>query len=302
MAEPQADRQLPLGNEIFLDHVGHFVPNPQTASRALARAGFAPTPLSVQTQPDPAGGAPRLTGTGNVTAMLTRGYVEVLFRTADTPLGQELDVAMARHTGVHLVAFGVADAAGAHQRLQENGFRVRPLVDMQRPVDTGGRLGTAAFTVARLEPGEMPEGRIQLLTHRTEDMVWQPRWLSHPNGALALTSVVIVVGDLDEAGERLGRLTGRPARASSLAQSFDLDRGTVDVVTASTFSHMCPHLPIPSLPFIGAYGISVRSLEVTQRVLNEGELPTQRVGSWLVAAFPQELGRGAWLFGQRVSA
>ena len=117
MAEDaRTDRQLPVGDEIFLDHVGHFVRDPQAATRALVRAGFAPTPVSVQTQPDPAGGAPRLTGTGNVTAMLTRGYVEVLFKTADTPLGHELDAAMARHAGIHLVAFAVADAAGAHRR------------------------------------------------------------------------------------------------------------------------------------------------------------------------------------------
>jgi hypothetical protein len=292
----QADRQLPRGEEIFLDHVGHFVRDPQAASRALARAGFAPTPISVQTQPDPTG-APRLTGTGNVTAMLARGYVEVLFKTADTPLGGELEAAAARHVGVHLVGFSVADAGSAHQRLQRNGFRVRPLVDMQRPVDTGGKLGTAAFSVARLEPGEMPEGRIQLLTHRTEQMVWQPRWLSHPNGASGLTSVVIAVSDLDEAGQRFERLTGRLPRASSLGQSFDLDRGSVDLVTASTFALMCPRIPIPSLPFIGAYGIEVGSLETAERTLRRGGLAIERLGGrCLVAAFPLELGCGAWLF------
>src|SRR6185503_979744 len=89
MTQPhEVDRQLPQGEEIFLDHVGHFVPDPQAASRALARAGFAPTPVSVQVDP---AGAP--TGTGNVCAMLTRGYVEVLFKTAATPLAAELDAA-----------------------------------------------------------------------------------------------------------------------------------------------------------------------------------------------------------------
>jgi hypothetical protein len=303
MAETaQANRQLPLGEEIFLDHVGHFVRDPQAASRALARAGFAPTPMSVQTQPDPAG-APRLTGTGNITAMLARGYMEVLFKTADTPLGHELDTAMARHLGLHLVAFAVADAASAHRRLRESGFRMRPLVDMQRPVDTLGERGTAAFTVARLEPGEMPEGRIQLLTHRTEQMVWQPRWLSHPNGAVGLASVVIAVSDLNEAGQRFERLTGRGPRASSLAQSFDLDRGSVDLVTASTFAHMCPQIPIPSLPFIGAYGIEVGSLEIAERVLKQGGIATHRLGGRsLVAAFPKELGLGAWIFSCRAAA
>jgi hypothetical protein len=290
-----ADRQLPLGAEIFLDHVGHFVRDPQAASRALARAGFAPTPVSIQTQPDPAG-VPRLTGTGNVTAMLTRGYIEVLFKTADTPLGHELDAAMARHVGVHLVAFAVADAAGAHQRLRQTGFRMRPLVDMQRPLDTVGEAGTAAFTVARLEPGEMPEGRIQLLTHRTEHMVWQPRWLSHPNGAFGLASVTIAVSDLDDAARRFGRLTGRQASASSYGQTIALDRGRVDLVTATTFSRIFPQVPIPSLPFIGAHGISVGSIETVERILKQNGLSAQRRGASLVAGFPEELGCGAWLF------
>ena len=107
----------PVAGEIFLDHVGHFVRDPEAASRALARAGFAPTPLSVQVNPDPAGGAPQLTGTGNVTAMFSRGYIEVLFKTADTPLGRELDTALARYSGIHLAAFAVADAGEAHRRL-----------------------------------------------------------------------------------------------------------------------------------------------------------------------------------------
>lgn len=109
----EADRQLPFPDEIFLDHVGHFVRDHEAASRALARAGFAPTPASIQVNPDPKGGAPQLTGTGNVTAMLPRGYIEILFKTADTTLGREFDTAMARYAGVQLAAFVVADAAGA---------------------------------------------------------------------------------------------------------------------------------------------------------------------------------------------
>src|SRR5262245_455767 len=104
MPQPaEADRQLPVDDEIFLDHVGHFVRDREAASRALVHAGFAPTPVSVQV--DPAGA---LTGTGNVCAMFTRGYIEVLFKTAETPLAAELDSAMARYPGVHLAAFAVA--------------------------------------------------------------------------------------------------------------------------------------------------------------------------------------------------
>ena len=175
--------------------------DPQAASAALARAGFAPTPMSVQSNPD---GTP--TGTGNVTAMFTRGYIEVLFKTADTPLGREFDAALAGHSGVHLAAFSIADAPATHKRLADAGFAMRPLVQFQRPVDTASGPGIAAFTVVRLERGAMAEGRIQLLTHRTEDTVWQKRWLSHPNGALGLIDLLLVSADVAEATARFDAL------------------------------------------------------------------------------------------------
>ena len=68
----EIDRRLPVGGEIFLDHVAHFVRDPEAASRALERVGFAPTHRSIQINPDPAGGEPQPTGTGNVTAMFSR--------------------------------------------------------------------------------------------------------------------------------------------------------------------------------------------------------------------------------------
>jgi hypothetical protein len=206
-----ADRQLPLGGEIFLDHIAHFVRDREAARAALGRAGFAPAPISIQANPDPAGGPPRPSGTGNVTAMFARGYVEILFKTADTPIARELDAALARYPGLHLAAFGVADAAAAHRRLGEAGFRTQPLVEMQRPVETVAGPDVAAFTIARLVPGQMPEGRIQMLTHRTEHTVWQPRWLEHPNGARGLAALTIAVADVEEAAARFARFTGRPA-------------------------------------------------------------------------------------------
>jgi hypothetical protein len=287
------DRQLPLDEEIFLDHVGHFVPDREAASRAFMRCGFAPTPVSVQVNPDGT-----LTGTGNVCAMFARGYIEVLFKTADTPLGSELDLSMARYRGVHLAAFAVADAGRAHERLGTAGFALRPLVNMQRPVDTQTGPSTAAFTVARVERGAMVEGRIQILTHHTEATVWQRRWLLHPNGALALASVMIAVPDADEAAQRFARFTGRPARASALGHIIELDRGRIDLVRQEAFTQVINDVYVPTFPFIGAYTIIVRSLDVVEKIFADARLTTRRSGHTLIAPFPDELGRGVWMFVQ----
>ena len=291
-----ADRQLPLGDEIFLDHIAHFVPDREAARAALGRAGFAPTPVSIQVSPDPAGGAPRPTGTGNVTAMFRRGYVEILFKTADTPLGHELDAALARYPGLHLAAFAVADAGAAHRRLGDAGFRMQPLVAMQRPVDTGQGPDIAAFTIARLAPGQMPEGRIQMLTHRTEHTVWQPRWLDHPNGARALTGLAIAIADVDEAAARFARFAGRPAAACEGGQAIALDRGCVELLTPDALGRRFPELAIPGLPFIGACTIAVASLAAAETALRGGGIAVRRDGERLVARFPAALGVGAWVF------
>ena len=297
--EREADRQLPLGDEIFLDHIAHFVPDREAARAALVRAGFAPTPVSIQVSPDPAGGPPRPTGTGNVTAMFARGYVEILFKTADTPLGRELDAALARYPGLHLAAFAVADAPAAHRRLGESGFGMQPLVAMQRPVDTGHGPDVAAFTIARLAPGQMPEGRIQMLTHRTEHTVWQPRWLDHPNGARALTGLTIAVADVDEAAARFARFTGRPAARCEGGQAIALDRGRLELVTADTFGRRYPDIAMPGLPFVGACTIAVASLAAAETALRRGVIAVRRDGERLIVRFPDELGIGAWAFEEK---
>jgi hypothetical protein len=297
----EIDRRLPVAGEIFLDHVAHFVADREAASRALLRAGFAATPVSVQVNPDPAGGPPRLTGTGNVTCMLDRGYLEILFKTADTPLSRELDAAIGRHRGVHLAAFAVADAAATHARLQRAGFRLQPLVKMQRPVETAAGEDIAAFSVVRLAPGEMPEGRIQVLTHRTEHTVWQPRWISHPNGAHGLIDLVIVEEDVREAAGRFRRFFGREAATNAFGPAFHLDRGRVQLVDRSAGSRLLPGLHIPGLPFIAAYGIAT-SLSRTTGCLKAGHLPFDGSGERVIAPFPDELGAGCWVFVENAAA
>jgi hypothetical protein len=293
------DRQLPHGDEIFLDHIAHFVRDRDAASRALAAAGFTTTPVSIQVNQDQ--GTTQPTGTGNVTAMFRRGYIEILFKTADTPLAREFDAALDRYPGVHLAAFAVADAAVAHRRLADAGFAVRPLVHMQRPVETETGMGTAAFTLARVAPGAMAEGRIQILTHRTKDTVWQPRWLTHPNGSRGLAAVLIVVADVAEAAQRFARFTDRPAIPSRSGQTVRLDRGRIELLTPAAFAAMLPDVAIPSLPFIAAYGVVVERLDHTEMALRRGGLRTHRVGRVLAARFPDALGNGAWLFAERAS-
>jgi hypothetical protein len=296
----EIDRQLPVGDEIFLDHVAHFVRDADAARQALVRCGFAPTPISIQVNADSSNGQ-RLTGTGNVTAMFERGYTEVLFKTADTPLAREFDAMLAEHSGLHLAAFSVADAQVAHRRLAANSFRVRDLVNMSRPVDTESGKDTASFTIARVEPGVMPEGRIQMLTHHTEPTVWQNRWLSHPNSAIGLIDVVIAVADVEEAAQRFARFTGRTATRTSGGAVLQLDRGGVYLVNYDRITERVPEVLISKLPFMAGYALRVQSLATAETAVDGAGLQWHAFDDGITAAFPIELGQGAWFFVERAS-
>jgi len=300
MAAPRigASRQLPeeIG-EIYLDHVGHFVPDHDAAAKALEALGFAPTGWTVQTNPDPEGGPPTLTGTGNRCVMFRSGYVEVLAKTDDTPLSRQFDQASARYVGLHLIAFATRDAVNERARLSGAGFAVQPLVDLRRSVDDGaGGETELAFSVARVVPGAMEEGRIQFLTHHTEQAMWQPQMLDHPNGAESLSDQIVVVADIGEATQRWERFLGRSATTVRCGRLFELERGRLVLCDVAYGAAAAPG-PHPAPPFMAAYGIGVADLEPVRACLHRaGIAAAEEAEGRVTVTFPEALGIGAMHF------
>jgi len=218
-------RQIPGESEVFFDHLAHFVPDMDAASAALEALGFVLTPFTEQRNRTPQGFVPA--GTGNRCAMLESGYLEFLTRCADTPLASRLEAAIARYTGVHLLAMSVADARAARAHLEDAGFAPDQAVQLTRSIalPDGGE-AEGRFSVVRVPPDAMPEGRIQVLAHHTPDIVWQARWTAHPNRIVSLEAALVLVDDPSEAAARFGRFLGRvPLRRDHARLVLPLDRG-----------------------------------------------------------------------------
>ena len=153
----------------------------------------------------------------------------------------------------------LAVVAGA---IEASAARGQQMTDQQVADKNGPFDVTRLFELLKaVEDPEMAEGRIQVLTHHTEHAVWQPRWLTHPNGARALSSLVIAVADVGEAASRFARFTGRAPEPTRSGQSIQLDRGRIDLVRREAFAAVLPEVAIPSLPFMGAYGVTAASLD-----------------------------------------
>jgi hypothetical protein len=285
----RADRQLPQGGEIFLDHVGYFAADLGVAGAGLSRLGFQVTPVNVQYNSD-AEGRLTPTGTSNRLVKLRRGFIEVLAATGETPLAGQLRGALARHAGFHVIALTHADMAGERARLMAAGFAMQPAIEMRRLVETPEGERQMAYSILRTEPGVMAEGRVQMLTNHTPELLWTPGSTEHDNGADALTDLLLCVADPAEAAARFGRFTARAATPSGDMLALDLDRGRLLFAGPESAAAVLPGFDPPELPYVAGLALGA-DLEATRRALvAAGARPVHQDESLILLAPVDALG------------
>jgi hypothetical protein len=286
---------------LTVDHAAHFVPDIDGAGAALETLGFTLTPFSAQSvQPENNGapgalvGEPVPAGTGNRCVMLQRGYIEILAPTHDTPNANRLRAAISRYTGVHLIAFGSKDGNADYARLAQEGFRPLPPIALQREVGTvnGAEAGTstARFTVVRVPPGIMAEGRIQYCQHHTPELVWQPRWIKHRNNITGLAGVILCVADAEEAAQRHARFTGLPARRVGNTWRLDTARGTLFFLTPLILTEKLG-IAAPTVPWIAGTVLETSNFDLTMQTVRDAGTAVRALAEHcMLIELPQALG------------
>jgi len=285
-----ASAQVPSPGELVVDHVGHFVPHMDAASSALETLGFTLTPFSAHSHRSEPGGPLVPAGAGNRCVILERGYLEIVTPTGDTPHASQLRAAIRRYTGPHLIAFGTAAPEADYARIRKSGFDPLPMVALQRQIGTETGEGTVRFTVVRVPPGTMPEGRIQFCRHDTPELVWQQRWIAHPNGAVALTGVILCVADPQEAARRYARFAGLLAQVADGVWRLTTARGYLVFVNPEQLGRRLEIAP-PALPWIAGCVLRSGDIAATGEYLRQSKLPVRPLGGrWLLVKAPPEAG------------
>jgi hypothetical protein len=287
------DRQLPEGDELFLDHAGYFVADLEAGAHQLRRLGFQVSPLNVQYNANERGEL-MATGTSNRLALVDRGFIEVLAATSQTPLADQLRRAVARYQGLHLIALTHADMPAQRSRLIKAGFAMQDIVHLRRRVATPEGERQMAYSVLRTEPGEMAEGRVQMLTNHTPELLWTPGSTVHENRVDALTELLICVGDAVEAALRYGRFVGRAVNSADGCAVIALDRGRLLLVDPSNATAILPDLTLPDLPYIAGIALRSADLTATRRVLARDGIRPIIATDELVCVGPREA-LGAYL-------
>ena len=287
------DRQLPQGDEVFIDHVGYFVADLGAAGAQLERLGFRVSLTNVQTNAD-ASGALKPSGTSNRLAKLKFGFLEILAATHDTPLAEQFRKQIARYSGLQLIAFSAADMARERERLTGAGFAMQGVVELKRRDRTLPGEPEVHFSVLRPEPGAMPEGRVQWVTPHTPDIVWRPETISQ-NGVEGLTDILLCVDDPAGVAARFDRYVGRAPVMRGGLHAITLDRGGVVFADASRAAKILPGFRPPSLPFMAGQALRA-DLSITRAVLERAGVRLVLSSSDLLCIDPADALGGTMLF------
>ena len=258
-----------------LDHIGIAVRDLDAAAAGFRRLGFRLTERGYHTLPPETPGGPRpRAGTANHCAMLERGYLE-LIGISDPDYGGRLKPDIERYQGVHIVAFGTADAGDTARDLRARGLAIGESRPLERPIEDPDGAQLARFEIVDFPRDLLPEGHFFAIRHLTRELLWKPSLMVHPNGAKSLQALTIAVADPADFRARLGSCLGVP---SDEGGGFTLAAGRVTVVDAAW---LAGHLPpgAPDVPYIAGISVGVADIVRTADLLATSGVPFEPRGS-----------------------
>ena len=169
------------------------------AARRFAALGFQLTPRGHHTL-----------GSMNHLAMFATDYLELLGFGAGGANRPEL---APFPVGLNGLVFKTEDADTVHAYAEAAGLPILPVQAFSRPVELDGRRQDASFRTTRLDPVKIAMGRVYFCEHATPELVWRSEWQAHPNGACAITRVIVATGEPRRTASLFGTLFGRDAVA-----------------------------------------------------------------------------------------
>jgi glyoxalase-like protein len=180
----------------ILDHVVvNAMFDIDAAATCFAELGFALTPRGYHSL-----------GSVNHLMMFGDHYLELVGLPAgSTRLRREI---LESRLGIDGLVFRTDDARSTHARLIAARVNAAEPQSFSRPVAIDGVEQLAKFATTRLEPGEVPAGRVYFCEHLTPQWVFRDEWATHPNRAKCLAELVVVSAQPHAEAQRYALIAG----------------------------------------------------------------------------------------------
>jgi catechol 2,3-dioxygenase-like lactoylglutathione lyase family enzyme len=168
------------------DHAVIGVRDLEAARAAWRRLGFVVTPRGRHVG----------WGTANYCMMFGATYTELLgiVEPAEPVNGLDTRLVTAGE-GLLSLALATKDADAAHRDWLAAGLALTPPESLSRELKLSDGAVMPRFRLLHLPKETIPGLGLFLTQHLTPDLIRQPDWLTHPNGALDLQSVTVLADD-----------------------------------------------------------------------------------------------------------
>ena len=267
-----------------LDHVGAIVRNLAEGAARWEKLGFTLSPASRQGGKMPDRNEEGPWATANRCAILQKGYIE-LIGVVDAAAYNPWTKFLARFEGLHLLALRVPNADAAFAELCERTDTLNAPVQRARNLDVEGVEKTMRFRNIFSRDEAYPEGRYIVLEHQTPEYLWQPRYQTHPNGAIALEAALVCAEDVPAQGKRLETVTGARAieGADGVLRLAPAGGGVIELHGARGFEARYGWRP-PALPAFAGAEVRFASRTRAANHMEDNGIPVQRRGEeWFIA-------------------
>jgi len=140
------------------------------------------------------------------------------------------------------------------------------MVHLRRDVEAAdGSDAEVQFSVVRAAFDEIPEGRIQVLTHHTPDLMWQDRYLARDNAIAGLVDAVVCVDVPEQSAQTMAHFLDKQATIRDMDDACIVcNRGGLRFVTRGSLALLLPDFTPPSLPYTAAIGFRSADIDKTR--------------------------------------
>lgn len=254
-----------------IDHVLLSVADLAAARERWTRLGFALTPR---------GGHPEW-GTANHCIMFADDYVELLGAVADGARAEALRARLVtKGEGLSGLALASPDAAGASRELRRRGVAAGEPTALSRPLEAPDGTVMPRFSLVDLPDGTLPGATAFLCQHLTPELLRRPEWLVHPNGAVGVASVTIVVDDPEAAREPMEAVFGAGSTtATDSTVAVHTGRGLILLARPDEVTQLHPDADLdepPPAPAAVALTLLTDDPDRAARHLQEQAVPFSR--------------------------
>jgi hypothetical protein len=264
-----------------IHHLGIIGPDLAADARRYERLGFILTPVSAPQIPLQPGGPPEPLGVGNRCIIFENNYLELLGvidapRWASITQAQrgpyDIDRPLSRYHGLHVLHLGTDVIEPVRERLLADGLQPSPIRPFQRLLDTPDGEKMMHAKCISFPQGTAPEALLQIVQHETPELVLQPRYMHHANGAKSITEVIVCVDDVESVAARYAGYTGLKAHWNGNIATIELAFSRVIITTPGTLPEIIPNPAIPAMPFLAGFTLAA-DLEKTRSFLNTHAIP-----------------------------